>query len=198
MDRPTGRDVRTTADETPSPGDHVDLTRPIAPDPYSLLPAAPSFTVVSDDVADGVPMPAAHTADAENVSPHLAWHGFPDGTRSFVVSCFDPDAPTPAGFWHWTVVDLPAGTTALPTGAGSPDGAHLPEPAYQTRNDGGTTGYTGAAPPAGDHVHRYVFAVHALDVESLNLSPEATPTAVAFNTLFHTLARATITPTFQR
>ena len=176
----------------------MDLTRPIAPDPYPLLPAVPSFGVTSEDVADGTPMPAAHTADGGDRSPQLTWHGFPAETRSFVVSCFDPDAPTPAGFWHWTVVDLPAGTTSLPAGAGSPDGAALPAPAYQTRNDGGTTGYTGAAPPAGDHVHRYAFAVHALDVESLDLTPETTPTAVAFNALFHTIARATITPTFQR
>jgi Raf kinase inhibitor-like YbhB/YbcL family protein len=175
----------------------VDLTRPIPPDPYSQLPAVPSFTLASDDVAEAVTMPAAHTADGDDRSPALAWHGFPAETRSFVVSCFDPDAPTPAGFWHWTVVNLPAGTTSLPAGAGSPDGGSLPEPAFQTRNDGGTVGYTGAAPPPGDHVHRYVFAVHALDVDALALTPGATPTAVAFNALFHTIARATLTPTFQ-
>lgn len=175
----------------------MDLTRPIAPDPYALLPHVASFTLVSDDVADGAPLPDQHT-DAGDVSPHLRWEGFPGGTRSFVVSCFDPDAPTPAGFWHWTVADLPVSTTSLPTGAGVPDGSRLPAPAFQTRNDGGGTGYTGAAPPPGDHVHRYVFAVHALDVERLGLTPDATPTAVAFNALFHTLGRAILTPTFRR
>jgi Raf kinase inhibitor-like YbhB/YbcL family protein len=176
----------------------VDLTRPIAPDPYTLLPAVPTFTLTSDDVADGTPMPTAHAADGDAVSPHLTWTGFPPETRSFVVSCFDPDAPTPAGYWHWTVVNLPVTTTSLPTGAGASDGDLLPEPAFQTRNDAGTTGYTPAAPPAGDHVHRYVFAVHALDVETLDLTPDATPTVVAFTALFHTVARATLTPTFQR
>ena len=176
----------------------MDLTRPIAPDPYDGLPAVPSFSLTSDDVADGQPMPTVHTAEGEGTSPHLAWHGFPDGTRSFLVTCFDPDAPTPAGYWHWTVADLPATTTSLPTGAGSPDGAALPAPAFATRNDDGTVGWTPAAPPPGDHVHRYVFAVHALDVETLDLGPDATPTTVSFTALFHTLARATLAPTFQR
>lgn len=176
----------------------MDLDRPIPPDPYDLLPPVPGFTLASDDVADGATLPGAHTADGDDRSPHLRWHGFPDGTRSFVVSCFDPDAPTPAGYWHWTVVDLPVGTTSLPAGAGAPDGADLPETSFQARNDGGTTGYTGAAPPPGDREHRYVFAVHALDVESLDLTPDATPTTVAFTALFHTLARATLTATFRR
>ncbi len=175
----------------------MDLTRPIAPDPYALLPHALAFTLISDDISEGTPMATAHT-EAGHVSPHLHWAGAPVGTRSFVVSCFDPDAPTPAGFWHWTIADLPAGTTTLPTGAGDPDGSRLPIPAFQTRNDGGGSGYTGAAPPPGDHTHRYVFAVHALDVEHLGLTPEATPTAVAFNALFHTLGRAVLTPTFRR
>lgn len=173
----------------------MDLTRAIAPDPYPLLPQVPAFVVLSDDVVDGAPMPTRHSA-AANISPHLRWEGFPAGTRSFLVNCFDPDAPTPAGFWHWTVGDLPLATTTLPSGAGSPDGELLPAAAFQARNDGGSTGYGGAAPPAGDRSHRYVFAVHALDVETLGLPPEATPTAVAFTALFHTLARAVLAPTF--
>lgn len=170
--------------------------RPLAPDPYSLLPAVPAFDLASDDLTDGAPMPAPQTAAGGSVSPHLVWSGFPADTRSFVVTCFDPDAPAP-GFWHWTLANLPAGTTSLPRGAGSADGALLPPGAVQARNDGGTVGYTGAAPPRGDRPHRYYFAVHALDVERLDVDANETCTAVSFSTLFHTLARATLTPTFQ-
>lgn len=176
----------------------MDLTRPTAPDPYALLPAVPRFDLVSADVADGEPMPAPATAEGGSRSPQLTWSGYPEQTRSFLVSCFDPDAPTPAGFWHWTVVDLPVGTTSLASDAGTPDGDALPRGTFQTRNDGGSVGYTGAAPPRGDRPHRYVFAVHALDVDTLGLDPDATPTAVAFTALSHTIARATITPTHQR
>ncbi len=176
----------------------VSLTRPVAPEPYALLPSVAAFDVASADVVHGEPLAAAFTDDGEGLSPALEWSGFPEGTRSFVVSCFDPDAPTPAGYWHWTVVDVPAGTTSLPRGAGSPDGGLLPDGAFHVRADGGTPGYEGAAPPPGDRPHRYVFAVHALDVEHLDVPRDATPTAVAFTALFHTLGRATISPTYSR
>ena len=174
----------------------MDLTRPIAPNPYELLPATPTFELRSDDLEDGQPIPALHTAAGGNVSPHLAWSGFPDGTKAFAVTCFDPDAPTPAGFWHWTVLDLDATTTELPQGAGESDLA-LSGAAFHLRNDGGDHAYMGAAPPRGDHVHRYIFAVHALDVETFELDEDATPAMAAFNTVFHTIARATLTVTFQ-
>lgn len=176
----------------------MDLSRPIAPDPYTQLPPVPSFTVTSEDVAAGRPMAAPFTEAGGDTSPQLAWQEFPDSTRSFVVTCFDPDAPNPGGYWHWTVVNLPVTTTALPRGAGSPDGSLLPARAFQTTNDGGTVGYAGAAPPRGDRVHRYFFAVHALDVDRLDVDESATPTAIALTALPHTVARATIVPTFQR
>ncbi|WP_372595513.1 YbhB/YbcL family Raf kinase inhibitor-like protein [Actinotalea sp.] len=175
----------------------MDLDRPIAPEPYGLLPTVPALTLRSDDLEDGVPMPGPFTAEGGSTSPELHWSAVPPGTQSVMISCFDPDAPTPAGYWHWTVWDLPADIGSLPTGAGTPSGNRLPAGARQARHDGGEHGYLGAAPPPGDRAHRYVFAVHALDTPSLGLTEETTPTSVAFTALFHTLARGTLTPTFQ-
>ena len=175
----------------------MDLTRPLAPNPYDLLPPAPSFELRSDDLVDGAPMPVPHSAGDANISPHLTWSGFPKNTRSFLVNCFDPDAPTPAGYWHWTIVDLDASVTELEQGAGESD-LTLSGAAFHLRTDGGAHAYVGAAPPAGDRPHRYIFTVHALDVETLNLDEDDSPTRAAFVALFHTLARAHLTVTFQR
>jgi hypothetical protein len=180
----------------------MSLDRPQAEDPYAKLPAAPGFTLSSSDVADGEPMPARFAFDgaadgAENVSPQLSWSGFPDETKSFVVTCYDPDAPTPSGFWHWILVDLPAGTTSLDTGAGAA-GAALPGAAFHVRSDWSSKAYGGAFPPDGDRPHRYYFVVHAVDAESLGVDDDASPAVVSFNLIFHTLARAQLVATFQR
>lgn len=176
----------------------MNLDRPLAPNPYEGLPAVPTFTLTSADMTAGSVMPDEQVGVLENVSPQLSWSGFPPETRGFVINCFDPDAPTPAGYWHWTVMDIDAETTELEKGAGQSD-LFLPGAAVHVRNDANEPSYFGAAPPVGDRAHRYIFAVHAIDVESLELDPEnTTATAVAFNTLFHTLARATLEVTYQR
>ena len=179
------------------------MLRPMARNPYSDLPAVGSFTVTSTDVADGVTLPAAQVsgifgAGGQDVSPQLSWSGFPEGTRSFAVTVYDPDAPTASGFWHWAVADIPVSTTSLATGAGDEDGSGLPEGAFQLTNDSGLKRYVGAAPPAGHGPHRYFIAVHAVDVESMGVPQDATPAFQGFNLFSHTLARAVIVPVYEQ
>lgn len=173
----------------------MKLDRPVAPDPYDFLPAVDSFSVTSNDVTDGEPTPDVYVYGGGNTSPHLRWEGFPPETRSFTVNTFDPDAPTPSGFWHWVLVNLPTNLTELARGAG--DGSPLPGQAFHVRNDFSEQKYSGPAPPPGDRAHRYYFAVHAVDVDTLDVGSNASPAFVSFNLVFHTLARAIIVPTYQ-
>ncbi|CAO5193081.1 putative kinase inhibitor [Frankia sp. AiPs1] len=176
------------------------LERGTPPDPYDVLPVRPLFTVTSSDLVDGGTVPLAQVHDSaggQNLSPSLAWSGAPAGTQSYVVTAFDPDAPTGSGFWHWVLVDLPATATELPAGAGSGDFPGLPAGAYHIRADWGTKEYGGAAPPQGDVPHRYVFTVHALDIPKLEINDEVSAAVVGFNLVFHTLARAVLRVTYQ-
>jgi Raf kinase inhibitor-like YbhB/YbcL family protein len=171
-------------------------------DPYADLPKAASFEVTSQDVKDGEKLSMAQVsgifgAGGEDVSPQLSWSGFPEGTKSFVVTVYDADAPTASGFWHWAVVDIPAGVTELASGAGDESGSKLPQGAFQLRNDGGVARYVGAAPPSGHGKHRYFTVVHAVDTESLGLSKHATPAFLGFNLFSHTLGRARLVPWYE-
>jgi Raf kinase inhibitor-like YbhB/YbcL family protein len=173
-----------------------------APNPYDALPEVPSFTLRSTDIADGETLATPHLsgifgAGGEDRSPQLSWSGFPAETKSFAVTCYDPDAPTASGFWHWAVFDLPATTTELAADAGDAAGSGLPEGAVTLKGDGGVSQFLGAAPPPGHGPHRYYFVVHALDVESLGIDASSTPAFLGFNLFGHTLARATITPVYE-
>ncbi len=174
------------------------------PDPYDFLPALPSFTLESDDLVDGAPLPAVHASAIFGVpggadrSPHLRWSGFPAETKSFAVTVFDPDAPTASGFWHWSLFDIPADVTELAANAGSADGAGLPAGAVQLRNDAGFPGFVGAGPPPGHGPHRSLVAVHASGVESLGSPPEAAPAELGFNLFAQGIARARLTATFEQ
>jgi len=172
-----------------------------APLPYDFMPPVPSFSLRSDDVAGGQMMSENQVFDGwgmtgGNISPSLYWSGFPAETQSFAVTLFDPDAPTGSGFWHWVVLGIPASVTELETNAAGTDGSGLPQGAFHVRNDYMVKNYGGAAPPKGDPPHRYVFAVHAVDVESLGVDDEISPAVAGFNLRFHTIARALMIPVY--
>jgi Raf kinase inhibitor-like YbhB/YbcL family protein len=170
----------------------MDLAdRPLAPSPYDLLPPVPSFTVTSDDVVDQDRLADDHVYSGGNLSPQLSWSGFPPETKSFAITCFDPDAPTGCGFWHWSVIGVPADVTSIGRGEVL-DGTRC------ARNDFGNEQYDGAAPPEGDRVHRYLFAVHALDTEDSGVPAGASPTYASFVHVGHTIARAVITGTWSQ
>lgn len=169
-------------------------------DPYAALPDVPTFELHSEDCSDGQRLPDAHASASmgvpggEDRSPQLRWSGFPDETKSFAVTVYDPDAPTASGFWHWAVFNIPASVTELSSGAAAGD---MPEGSIQLLNDAGAPGYLGAAPPSGNGPHRYFIVVHAVDVASLDIPADGTPAYLGFNLFGHTLARAVLVPTYE-
>jgi Raf kinase inhibitor-like YbhB/YbcL family protein len=157
-----------------------------------------NFQLSSKDLKDGGRLPEAQVFNGMgysggNRSPHLAWEGAPEGTQSFVVTLYDPDAPTGSGWWHWVVINIPATARELPEDCGS--GANLPVGAVQTRTDFGAAGYGGAAPPPGP-AHHYIFTVHALKVPRLDLDAQASAAMVGFMVHMNSLAKASLTVTY--
>ena len=132
-----------------------------------------------------------------NRSPQLSWSGAPDGTKSFALTCFDPDAPTGSGFWHWVVANISASVTSLELDAGNPASGKLPAGAVTVRNDAGTREYIGPCPPQGDHPHRYFFTVFAVGAEQLAVNVDTTPAVVGFQLHFNTLAKAELVGLFK-
>lgn len=96
----------------------------------------------SRDLVDGAGMPeefclgvadgAGHARFGDNLNPHMSWRGAPAGTRSFVLICHDPDAPSSAqdvnrddrevspdlrrvDFYHWVLFDIPLSVHEIET-----------------------------------------------------------------------------------
>jgi len=153
-----------------------------------------TFTLTSTGFPDGGVLPDAQVQAKGNRSPQLSWSGPPEGTKSFAITCFDPDAPTGSGFWHWTVANIPADVADLAEGASS---AGLPDGAVEGRTDFGEPGFGGAAPPPGHGPHRYVLTVFAVDTAALPVTPDNSGAVFGFNLHFRTLAKASITATYE-
>jgi Raf kinase inhibitor-like YbhB/YbcL family protein len=155
------------------------------------------LTVTSESFSDGDEIPLENVSEGaggKNQSPQLSWSGGPAGTKSFAVTCFDPDAPTGSGYWHWLAWGIPASVTRLDTGAGT---NRLPAGARSGYGDAGSASYQGPAPPKGDGDHRYVFTVYALDVDTLGGASETTTGAgVVFRMRGHLLASGSIVGRF--
>ncbi len=148
--------------------------------------------VTSSSFSDGGtidPRYAEQGCGGRNVRPELSWEGAPEGTKSFAITIYDPDAPTGSGWWHWTVVDIPAEVTSLG------EDADLPVSAREWVNDYGYAGYGGPCPPPGP-AHRYVHTVHALPFDRIPVD-DGTPSApLRFTILTNELASASITGLF--
>ncbi len=161
---------------------------------------AADFKLTSTDIALGNKLDKKHVfkgfgCTGDNISPALSWSGAPKGTKSFVVTAYDPDAPTGSGWWHWVAMNIPADIKSLPTNAGS--GKGLPKGVLQLKNDYGHAGFGGACPPPG-RVHRYIFTVYALKVDKLPVPVTSSAALVGFMTRANSLAQASITAVYHR
>jgi Raf kinase inhibitor-like YbhB/YbcL family protein len=136
--------------------------------------------------------------EGKNISPALKWTGAPKETKSFAVTVYDPDAPTGSGWWHWVVFNIPASVNELPEGAGAADGKALPAGAVQGRTDFGAPGFGGACPPKGDKPHRYIFTVHALKTDKIDVPPDASAALVGFMINANRLGKASFEARYGR
>jgi Raf kinase inhibitor-like YbhB/YbcL family protein len=170
---------------------------------FVLAPLTHGFELISSDIQAGKSMPKAQEyqgfgCNGDNLSPQLTWRDAPDGTKSFAITAYDPDAPTGSGWWHWVAFNIPANVHELPTGAGNPTSDLAPAGMVQHRTDYGTAGFGGACPPKGDKPHRYQFKVFALDVAHLKIAPESSAALVGFMLNTHKLGVAELEAHYQR
>lgn len=169
---------------------------------WPAKPGSACFALQSPALTDGTPLPQRFAYNGwgctgQNVSPPLAWHNAPAGTKSFAVTLHDPDAPTGGGWWHWLAYDIPASAKGLAEGAGS-DPARLPKGAKMAYNDFGTDRYGGPCPPQADGMHRYEYKVWALKVDKLPIEGKVTPNMVGFLLHANALGSALMTIPYTR
>lgn len=134
----------------------------------------------------------------DNISPQLSWANAPEGTKSFAITMYDPDAPTGSGFWHWVVFDIPANVNELVSNAGNVTLNLAPNGAIQSTTDYGMKGFGGPCPPEGHGYHEYIITVFALKTDKLGLNDAINPAIVGFNLWNQTLAKASIVMYYKR
>jgi Raf kinase inhibitor-like YbhB/YbcL family protein len=169
----------------------------------SMLVQAAGFALTSPTIKPGSTLGEAQVfkgfgCEGQNISPALKWSGAPKDTKSFALMVYDPDAPTGSGWWHWVVYNIPSSANELAAGAGAADGKALPAGSVQGRTDFGAPGYGGACPPKGDKPHRYVFTLHALKTEKLEVPPDASAALVGFMVHANSLGKASFTAKYKR
>jgi Raf kinase inhibitor-like YbhB/YbcL family protein len=167
------------------------------------LAQAAGFTLTSPDIKPNSSIDKKFEANVfgcsgENKSPALKWSGAPKDTKSFAVTVYDPDAPTGSGWWHWSVINIPASTTDLKADAGNVSGANLPQGAKQVRIDFGVAGWGGVCPPEGDKPHRYIFTVYALKTDKLDIPADATAALAGFMINANQIGKASFTAKYGR
>lgn len=165
------------------------------------LLSAQTFTLKSADVSGQASLKEVFNGfgcTGENISPQLSWEHAPEGTQSFAITMYDPDAPTGSGWWHWLVFDLPKTTTSVSSNAGNPEMSLLPAGAIQSTTDYGTAGYGGPCPPEGHGLHEYMITVYALKVPSLGLDATASPALVGYYLNANVIEKASIVFYYQR
>ena len=136
--------------------------------------------------------------NGENQSPALKWTAGPEGTKSYAITVYDPDAPTGSGWWHWVVYNIPANVTEIAAGAGDPTGKLLPSGSVQGRSDYGTHAFGGACPPQGDKPHHYIFTVYALKIEKIDVPYDSSSALIGFMIHTNSLGKASFTAMYGR
>ncbi len=162
---------------------------------------ADSFTLFSKEISGQATLSQVFNGfgcTGNNISPQLFWASAPEGTKSFAITLFDPDAPTGSGWWHWLIFNIPSDCSELPSGAGNPQSGLAPIGAVQSITDYGTNGYGGPCPPQGHGIHQYIFTIHALDVDKIDLDEKANPALVGFNINAHTIQKASLVMYYKR
>ena len=170
---------------------------------FSSITLADTLTLSSKDIAEGEFMSKAQEFNGfgctgGDLSPQLTWSGVPEGTKSFAITAYDPDAPTGSGWWHWQIVNIPHTVTEIAAGAGSTKKELAPAGSMQIANDFGYRGFGGACPPEGHGIHHYRFTVHALSVEKLELPEEASGALTGYMINANTIATSTIESLYKR